>query len=563
MEPPGRRRLPTATDVLVIAEDQGITVVQLARVGSIANGFWSNISNWIGGDVPDSTQDVYIAHGGSVTLDVDGQAKNLKILSGANSVAVQNHSLYVLGTEANGAVTNSTLNFDGAALSVGSGGTIAANYIIGNPGALTTAAGSLVRFNAFTPGSSTPTSASFNGSVALGFDNDPSGLVSPMTTDFLPSWANWTIAENLIIGDENFANLVVDNGTWTVNGNVTLGKVIDTFLNGGWTGGVALQNNGVMTIGGNLDIPIGTVTVEDTATLNVAGNITIGKQSQVAYRDNRAAARRPYSVAGGQTVFVDGMPIYISGGTLSFEDTANATDAIVTVEGGAGAAAAGGLVVFSDNASAGDVVPPITETVAEFRTKGGRFGAVSSGNGGQVVFQGNSTALNAMFVNEGTAESSGGTGGRTIFVHNSTAAQASIHNHGPAYINGDAGATHFFENSTAGSATITNHADGTTTTGAFNTRGRTVFYDSSDAGNATIENEGAPYNPGGSTPPGLTEFRSNSSAAFSNIHNRAVVTTSGLAPALPGAPCSTTRLRPPMPRSTPTRAQRPWTRRIP
>ena len=179
-------------------------------------------------------------------------------------------------------------------------------------------------------------------------------------------------------------------------------------------------------------------------------------------------------------------------------------------------------MVFSDNASAGDVVPPITETVAEFRTKGGRSGAVSSGNGGQVVFQGNSTALNAMFVNEGTAESSGGTGGRTIFVHNSTAAQASIHNHGPAYINGDAGATHFFENSTAGSATITNHADGTTTTGAFNTRGRTVFYDSSDAGNATIENEGAPYNPGGSTPPGLTEFRNNSSAAFSNIHNRAV-----------------------------------------
>src|SRR4029078_970382 len=125
------------------------------------------------------------------------------------------------------------------------------------------------------------------------------------------------------------------------------------------------------------------------------------------------------------------------------------------------------------------------------------------------------------------------TGGRTIFVHNSTAERAAIHNHGPAYINGDAGATLFYNYSPAESATIQNNADGNRNLFPQNYT-RTVFFDSSDAGNATIENEGAPYNPAGSISPGLTEFRGNSSAALSNIHNRAVVTTSGLGAGIAG-----------------------------
>ena len=50
-------------------------------------------------------------------LDVDAQARNLRIFSGANSVAVQNRRLDVLATTSNGAVVNGILNFDGAALS--------------------------------------------------------------------------------------------------------------------------------------------------------------------------------------------------------------------------------------------------------------------------------------------------------------------------------------------------------------------------------------------------------------------------------------------------------------
>ncbi len=512
---PGLRRFATGTDVLVIAEDQGITVVQLARVGSIISTTWSNSLNWIGGDVPDGTQDVYISHGGTITLDVDARVNNL-LVSPGNGLAVGGRTFSTPGA----------LIFTGGALTVASGGTIAAHALVGTPDTLGTAAGSLVRFNSFTETSGT--SAGFNGGLAIGYDTDPSGLFFPPSATFNPSLATWNIAENLIVGDELFANLIVDNGTWTVNGNVTLGRVL-TFLNGGWTGGVALQNNGVMTIGGNLDLPRGAITVEDTATLNVAGNITIGKQSGITFRDDRAAPSRPYSLAGGRTEIVEGTPIFIAGGTLTFEDTASAADATVTLEGGSGYDAAGALASFKGDSSA---------STADFRTKGGHLGPSSSGptqgNGGQVRFEGTSGASNANFVNEGSVEHHTGTGGRTVFAENSSAEQSTIHNHGTVYVNGDGGATEFYNNSTAGSATITNHATGTTTTGAFNTRGRTVFFDSSDAGNATIENEGAPYSPVGSIPPGLTEFRNNSSAAFSNIHNRAVLTASGLGAGIAG-----------------------------
>ena len=70
----GVRRVPTAADILVIAEDQGITDVRLQRVGSISSGAWGDQSEWIGADIPNLTQDVYIRHGGATTLDADATA---------------------------------------------------------------------------------------------------------------------------------------------------------------------------------------------------------------------------------------------------------------------------------------------------------------------------------------------------------------------------------------------------------------------------------------------------------------------------------------------------------
>ncbi len=465
--------------------------------------------------MPDATQDVYISHGGGITLDVDTAVKNM-LVSPGNSLTVGGRFFTAF----------ETFTFTGGSLSVASGGTVVADKFIGDPSSLTSAAGSLVRFNqlAETAG----TSANFGGSVAIGFDYIPGPNSPALPGPFNPTLANWSIDENLIIGDEVSATLAVDNESWTVNGNVTLGKVL-TGLNGGWTGGVFLQNNGVMTIGGNLDLPLGAITVEDSATLNVAGNITIGLQSGITYRDNRPAASRPYSLAGGRTEFVEGNPIFIAGGNLTFEDTANAADASVTLEGGSGANSAGALVVFKGNSSG---------STGEFRTKGGHFGPSSTGptqgSGGQVRFEGTSRADHATFINEGAQDSTpafaevGGTGGRTIFTASSNAEQATIHNHGAtnALVAGHplGGATHFYNDSTAGTANITNHADATYLHAGM--EAKTVFYDSSDAGNATIENIGVAN---GGYLPGQTEFRGNSSAADSEIHNRGHLTIGGLA----------------------------------
>src|SRR5262249_10358779 len=128
------------------------------RVASISSGSWSNAAGWIGGAVPGITQDVDVRHGGSITLDTDAQARDLLVASG-NSIAVQDRRL-----TADGALT-----FNGATLSVGAGGSIVADSISGDPAALSTAAGSLVRFNILTPGTSSTTTANFNGNVAIGY----------------------------------------------------------------------------------------------------------------------------------------------------------------------------------------------------------------------------------------------------------------------------------------------------------------------------------------------------------------------------------------------------------
>ena len=104
----GVRRFPTATDVLVIAEDQGLTDVHLERVGSISSGFWSDQSKWIGTDVPNITQDVYIRHGGGDHAQRrSAGAKPARNAAGAASTS-RTHRLTVDGA----------LTFDGGALSV-------------------------------------------------------------------------------------------------------------------------------------------------------------------------------------------------------------------------------------------------------------------------------------------------------------------------------------------------------------------------------------------------------------------------------------------------------------
>jgi hypothetical protein len=103
------------------------------------------------------------------------------LVAPGNSLQVQSQNLRVEGD----------FTFAGAAVSVGSGGAILANNIVGDTNALTTVAGSYVAVNSFTPGSgSTATSATFNGSVAIGYNT---GIVSLVTFD-PDALATWNIA---------------------------------------------------------------------------------------------------------------------------------------------------------------------------------------------------------------------------------------------------------------------------------------------------------------------------------------------------------------------------------
>lgn len=152
----GVRRFPTATDVLVIAEDQGITDVFLARVGRISSGDWSTPSAWIGSDVPNSAQDAYISHGQTVTLSTDSAVKDLRVDGG---------STFVIGDR----IFSSTgkFNFVGpTSVSIASGGILYANEVVRGSNDLTTANGSSVVFNSYAGGASN--SANFNGSVSIG-----------------------------------------------------------------------------------------------------------------------------------------------------------------------------------------------------------------------------------------------------------------------------------------------------------------------------------------------------------------------------------------------------------
>ena len=523
----GRRRLPSATDVLVIAEDQSITVVQLARVGSISTGMWSDSTAWIAGDVPDATQDVYVSHGGTVTLDVDAQAKNLNIFAGANSVSVGSRQLSLKGTVANGVYTNGTLTFDGAALSVGSGGTIVANSIFGNPASLTTTAGSMIRFNQFTRGTSSATAASFNGSVGIGY---ATGISNAPAITFDPNpITTWTIAENLKIGDESDATLVVNASTWNVGGNVSVGS---------GSSHLTIQNGGTMTVGGNVEVRsyslgFSDVTVDEGGTLNVTGNVIASPYGRVTYKTGTLAADETFDIRSG-TAFVAGgpppagTPYYFSssaGGSLTIEGTANVVDSAMTVDGGTGNGAPGGAVTFKTGSNASN---------AQIRTKGGHKGGTSPHLAGlETPAMAEQSASKAMRrrgrLRSRMKASPNGLAVQVVARSSPTTPrhatpQSTIHNHGATHINGGGGVTQFRNFSTADAAMITNHADGTYY--VFDTHARTAFFDSANAGTATIENEGSPSQ---SKMPGRTEFRSSSSAANATINNRGHITLGDLA----------------------------------
>ena len=133
-----------------------------------------------------------------------------------------------------------------------------------------------------------------------------------------------------------------------------------------------------------------------------------------------------------------------------------------------------GTIAFTNSASAG--------SLAQFTAYGG-YGTDNGTTGGEITFDGTSSAGSAVFVNDATAAEGGGSGD-TTFSGDSSADHATFTNNGGAvsgaYIDG--GYTYFQDAATAASAAIT--STGATIRGAYG--GETFFWDVSTAADAVI-----------------------------------------------------------------------------
>ncbi len=488
----GVRRLPSATDILVVAEDEGIPNVHLNRVGSVASGLWSDANLWIGGDVPDVNQDAYIYHNGTTTLNANQQVRGLRVMSG-NSVAVDGNQLSVKGA----------LTFQGGTISVAAGGMIAADSISDStaisatpPGTLVTTAGSLVRFNSYN--SAISSSANFNGSVSIGYDKLATLTIpSPVFTP--NSIATWNIAEQLAIGDSTAtAKLVISAGVdfqsatgaiGSSNAGGGLGHVDLTDSGSTWTTGafdarkgtLNVLNKGELTtaatnVGSSPSGGFFTATVDD-ALWNVNGNIVVGPTTPTG--------------ATGRTLTLKNLGQMIVTGNLNVRGTSSVNSEVI-VESGGNLQVVGqytvspyGKITYRDNTDADNKTYTNLGTAEENRL------------GGTTQFEDHASAGNSNLINNGGTAIFGG-GGVTRFNDDSTAEFATITNLGPSGLYAYVGKTIFNGSSSAGFSNIT-----------------TDFYNTSDAGSATITNKSGPYN----TLAGITTFHDSSSAGDGTFIN--------------------------------------------
>jgi hypothetical protein len=424
---PDGRYYPTATDVLAIAEENGITDVYLQRVGRISSGMWHESNSWIGGDIPGFPQDVYVTHGGAVTLAANASARDLRVATGS-IVSVGSNSLSLGG--------NLTIEA-GSTVSVGTGGTISAQKITRGSTDITTAAGSLVWFNDYIDftGAGGPT-ANFNGSIRIGNN----GNTSPSTT-FNPSTiTTWTIAEEMAVDSGNGQiSVVIDGEADFTSASGRVGPV-----NGvGAAPFVAIDGEAASwDVNGTLAIPLGNITVTNNAYLE-ANSSTIGSdagRSTVIVQEGISRFHVVDNLEVGPTALVgDGQGTLILradgrasiGGNVNIHGTSTRTSE-VSVE------------------SDGDLVVD---------------GAINVGPYGLLTYRdatfGFSGVIGSQTINN-LGGANNGTGGITRFVNTSIAGR-----------NSDPGTIHF-----------TNHP-GTT---LFATGGSTEFRDTASAGNARFDN---------------------------------------------------------------------------
>src|SRR5262245_12422422 len=90
----GDRHLPGATDIFAAAAVAGWNSIDLPRMDYLAGTVWDLGGNWEGGTVPDTNDDVYVRHGGNVSVLLDSVAGDLTIRDGS-SVFTNDNTLAV------------------------------------------------------------------------------------------------------------------------------------------------------------------------------------------------------------------------------------------------------------------------------------------------------------------------------------------------------------------------------------------------------------------------------------------------------------------------------------
>ncbi len=497
---PGVRRFPTATDILVIAEELGVSNVHLARVGRIDDGNWNDTNAWIGADVPDVTQDAYVRNAGPVTLDVNAAVKSLDV-GGGSSVDATGWQL----------ASSGDIKFDGGAIIAGAGSVVTADAFHGDPATLTTAPGSAVEFNNFTRGASTATAATFNGNVTIGV-GDSENFVTFNPNEI----ATWHVGQDLSVGSypvgsyQQAAHLVIDNGAWTVAGNLNIRLGSEVMVDAGAFLGVGIVSGGKLGV---------------TGPVTVSGALT--------YRGGRAS-NTTYTLSGGFSKIETIPTVHLStdlGSSMIFENFSqgppvgsSADSATINVGGGTGDGAPGAVVTFNGSSTAGD---------AEFWNLSGVGGAslrisnpiVIAGTGGRVVFEDSSYAYTAHFRNDGVAaHGPHGSGGSTRFRDESSATSAVFDNYGSTLqsytgaVPAPGGRTAFFDTASASDATFNNHpGQGMGSLGA----GVTIVRGSSTAAStAEFFNKGGVP---GAQHGGSTEFYDNATAGNAEFYNQHAV----------------------------------------
>ena len=471
---------PTATDVLAIAEENGITDVYLHRVGRIGSGLWDEPNMWIGGDTPGYPQDVYVTHGGAVTLAANASAKDLLVAAG-NTVAVGANALNLGGDLAFAA---------GATVSVGTGGTISAQNISRGSTDIITAAGSLVWFNDYIDfsGGGGPT-ANFNGSIRIGNN----GNTSPPTT-FNPSTINaWTIAEEMAIDSGNGQiSIVIDGEADFTSASGRVGAATGV----GVAPFVAIDGAAASwDVNGPLAIPLGNVTVTNYGYLE-ANSSTVGSEfgrSTVIVQEGNSRLRVVNNLEVGPTALVgDGQ------GTLILR--------------------AGGRAIIGGNASIHGTSTRTSEVSVESEGDFEVAGEINVGPYGLLTYR-DSTFGYSGIVGSQTTNNLGGTnngaGGITRFT-NTTIANRNVgfgpsqfNNHPGTTVFATGGSTEFRDTANAGSARFDNLPG---VVSVFS--GTTRFFDFASAGNGQFYNH-----PGHWTTAPTVEFNGDSTGGNGTFVN--------------------------------------------